>query len=87
MKSVIPGSPLQEDQLTYPCLKKLKGLTHKNHGSERPLAKGAIVVLFTAPKTGTVVWSSAKYYGLGHYNVVWAEDKFKLFKEQVVLQN
>lgn len=73
MKGVIKSNPLTS-ATDYPCLK------------QSPLCVEHYVVLFTGPRTGTVVVAS-KDYKLGHTAPNWFEEQFDPFFGTVELSN
>ena len=70
MKSVIKESRPDND---FPCL-----LINKRQGMP-------FVVLFTAPKCGTVIFSGHTVYPVGAYGVDWKMSDFELFTGTIEL--
>lgn len=63
MKSIIENNE-QGKANKYPCLKEIND------------QEGKTVVLFGAPKTGVVVYTTRKYHTLGEYSDFWGEDYY-----------
>lgn len=64
MKVTIEKPENEKQEIQYPCLK----IYSECYG-------GPYVVLFTEPRTGTVV-SEGGHWPLGHYTNHWQESKF-----------
>ena len=73
MKSVIKNG--ESTTNSYPCLKEA---TSEN---------GKIVVLFSEPCKGTIVWSDRKNQTVGAFSSSWAERFFDAFNGTIELSN
>jgi hypothetical protein len=60
---------------TYPRLKRLN------------VAYGSLIIMFNAPKTGTVVSTHDLPHRLGEYSEGWCEENAKPFEGSVTLSN
>lgn len=60
---------------SYPCLK------------EAISQKGKIVVLFSEPEKGTIIWSDNNYHTVGAFSSTWIECFFDAFNGTIELSN
>ena len=73
MKSIIKND--KNTTNSYPCLKEaISGM-------------GKIVVLFSEPSKGTIIWSDRKSQTVGKHNDTWAECSFDAFNGTIELSN
>jgi len=72
MKSAIKSFN-KEPKTSYPCLKIVVGNT--------------FIVLFTAPKTGTVVYTEDLHDPVGLWSSSWGEENFSHFNGELILSN
>ena len=73
MKSVIKNG--ESTTTSYPCLK------------EATNERGKIIVLFSEPQKGTIIWSDRKNQMVGESSLYWAEDIFDTFVGIIELSN
>ena len=74
MKSIIKNGEGATN--SYPCLKVATNV------------KGKIVVLFSEPSTGTIIWSDRENQPVGEFSEDWAEkDCFLPFNGTIELSN
>jgi hypothetical protein len=73
MKSIIKNG--ENTTNGYPCLKEVTNV------------KGKIVVLFSEPEKGTIIWSDNKYHTVGAFSSTWIECFFDAFNGTIELSN
>lgn len=73
MKSIIKNG--ESTTNSYPCLK------------EATSVKGKIVVFFSEPSTGTIIWSDRKNQTVGRFSQYWEESEFQSFNGTIELSN
>ena len=73
MKSIIKNG--ESPTNGYPCLK------------EATTEKGKVVVLFSEPSTGTIIWSDGKNHTVGEFSSSWIECFFDAFNGTIELSN
>ena len=68
---------VEKQKNNYPCLKEcIRG------------SKEKMIVLFTEPKTGVVVYSTWDFgNSVGHYSNGWMEEEFHIYNGEVTLSN
>jgi hypothetical protein len=72
MKAIVNKPAEKEQKIKYPCL-----MEHKPSG---------LVVLFTEPKTGTVL-NKSQYFSFGAVSKTWDMESFTLFTDSITLSN